>query len=163
MLLAITVGARAITYHSAKNILNGEMRIIIYYLIIFLVIQALTFQLNFRDFKFDSNLIERFFPFWRSQERIMLFFIPLSFFIVVYILQQISQKNRIIINLISILLTFDLIAVSYLGLPSHSMLKNGEKKLMALINATVSNEMRNPINSIKSQNILQEQLYNMLS
>jgi hypothetical protein len=27
---------------------------------------------------------------------------------------------------------------------------NGEKKLMALINATVSHEMRNPINSIKS-------------
>ena len=26
----------------------------------------------------------------------------------------------------------------------------GEKKLMALINATVSHEMRNPINSIKS-------------
>jgi hypothetical protein len=130
MLLAITIGARAIWYHSAKNILNGELRIIIYYLIIFIVIQALTFQLNFRDFKFDSNLIERFFPFWRSQERIMLFFIPLSFFIVVYILQQISQKNRIFINLISILLTFDLIAVSYLGLPSQSMLKNGEKKLI---------------------------------
>jgi signal transduction histidine kinase len=27
---------------------------------------------------------------------------------------------------------------------------NGEKKLMALVNATVSHEMRNPINSIKS-------------
>lgn len=28
---------------------------------------------------------------------------------------------------------------------------NGEKKLMALINATVSHEMRNPLNSIQSQ------------
>ena len=27
---------------------------------------------------------------------------------------------------------------------------NGEKKLMALVNATVSHEMRNPINSLKS-------------
>ena len=27
---------------------------------------------------------------------------------------------------------------------------NGEKKLMALVNATVSHEMRNPINSIKN-------------
>ena len=31
---------------------------------------------------------------------------------------------------------------------------NGEKKLMSLINATVSHEMRNPINSINSQNFL---------
>jgi signal transduction histidine kinase len=30
----------------------------------------------------------------------------------------------------------------------------GEKKLLALINATVSHEMRNPINSINSQLIL---------
>jgi signal transduction histidine kinase len=30
---------------------------------------------------------------------------------------------------------------------------NGEKKLLALINATVSHEMRNPINSIYSQNL----------
>ena len=30
---------------------------------------------------------------------------------------------------------------------------NGEKKLLALINATVSHEMRNPLNSIVSQNI----------
>ena len=30
---------------------------------------------------------------------------------------------------------------------------NGEKKLLALINATVSHEMRNPLNSITSQNI----------
>ena len=29
----------------------------------------------------------------------------------------------------------------------------GEKRLLALINATVSHEMRNPINSLKSQNI----------
>jgi signal transduction histidine kinase len=34
----------------------------------------------------------------------------------------------------------------------------GEKKLMALINATISHEMRNPINSIRSQNLLQQQL-----
>lgn len=30
---------------------------------------------------------------------------------------------------------------------------NGEKKLLALINATVSHEMRNPLNSIYTQNI----------
>ena len=33
----------------------------------------------------------------------------------------------------------------------------GEKRLLALINATVSHEMRNPINSLKSQNIKQEE------
>ena len=32
----------------------------------------------------------------------------------------------------------------------------GEKKLLALINATVSHEMRNPINSIQSQTIRQK-------
>jgi hypothetical protein len=31
----------------------------------------------------------------------------------------------------------------------------GEKKLLQLINATVSHEMRNPVNSIRSQNALQ--------
>jgi signal transduction histidine kinase len=31
---------------------------------------------------------------------------------------------------------------------------NGEKKLLSLINATVSHEMRNPVNSIHSQNAL---------
>ena len=35
---------------------------------------------------------------------------------------------------------------------------NGEKKLMALINATVSHEMRNPLNSIHSQLIKQTQV-----
>lgn len=35
---------------------------------------------------------------------------------------------------------------------------NGEKKLMALINATVSHEMRNPLNSIHSQLIKQTQI-----
>jgi signal transduction histidine kinase len=35
---------------------------------------------------------------------------------------------------------------------------NGEKKLLALINATVSHEMRNPLNSIYSQNIKQIQI-----
>ena len=35
----------------------------------------------------------------------------------------------------------------------------GEKKLLALINATVSHEMRNPINSIRSQ-ILQQKMLN---
>lgn len=34
-------------------------------------------------------------------------------------------------------------------------LANAEKKLLALINATVSHEMRNPINSMQSQTILQ--------
>lgn len=35
---------------------------------------------------------------------------------------------------------------------------NGEKKLLALINATVSHEMRNPLNSIYSQNLKQNQI-----
>jgi signal transduction histidine kinase len=35
---------------------------------------------------------------------------------------------------------------------------NGEKKLLALINATVSHEMRNPLNSIYCQNIKQMQI-----
>jgi signal transduction histidine kinase len=35
---------------------------------------------------------------------------------------------------------------------------NGEKKLLALINATVSHEMRNPLNSIHSQNLKQTQI-----
>ena len=35
---------------------------------------------------------------------------------------------------------------------------NGEKKLLALINATVSHEMRNPLNSINAQNIKQIQI-----
>jgi signal transduction histidine kinase len=35
---------------------------------------------------------------------------------------------------------------------------NGEKKLLSLINATVSHEMRNPLNSIYSQNLKQKQL-----
>ena len=30
----------------------------------------------------------------------------------------------------------------------------GEKKLLAMINATVSHEMRNPVNSIRGQNLL---------
>ena len=34
----------------------------------------------------------------------------------------------------------------------------GEKRLLALINATVSHEMRNPINSLNSQNIKQDQI-----
>ena len=34
----------------------------------------------------------------------------------------------------------------------------GEKRLLALINATVSHEMRNPANSIRCQNLLQKQL-----
>jgi hypothetical protein len=41
---------------------------------------------------------------------------------------------------------------------SGSILYNiskGEKKLLSLINATVSHEMRNPVNSIHSQNLLQ--------
>ena len=36
----------------------------------------------------------------------------------------------------------------------------GEKKLLALINATVSHEMRNPINSIRSQILFQKMLNN---
>lgn len=35
---------------------------------------------------------------------------------------------------------------------------NAEKRLLALVNATVSHEMRNPINSINSQNIKQDQI-----
>ena len=35
---------------------------------------------------------------------------------------------------------------------------NGEKKLLSLINATVSHEMRNPLNSIYSQNLKLDQL-----
>ena len=35
---------------------------------------------------------------------------------------------------------------------------NGEKKLLALINAAVSHEMRNPLNSIYSMNIKQVQI-----
>ena len=35
---------------------------------------------------------------------------------------------------------------------------NGEKKLLALINATVSHEMRNPLNSIQSQVLKQTQI-----
>lgn len=34
----------------------------------------------------------------------------------------------------------------------------GDQKLLTLINATVSHEMRNPINAIISQNILQKQI-----
>ena len=34
----------------------------------------------------------------------------------------------------------------------------GEKRLLALINATVSHEMRNPINSLNSQNIKQTEI-----
>jgi hypothetical protein len=133
MLLAITIGARALKYISVKKIVNGEMRIMIYYIINFIVIQTFTFQFDFKDFKFDSNLIERFFPFWRSQERIMLFFIPLSFLVFTYFLQQILQKNRKFVSLIPMLLTLDLIAVSYTGLPSQSILKNEEKKLINVL------------------------------
>ena len=35
---------------------------------------------------------------------------------------------------------------------------NGEKKLLSLINATVSHDMRNPINAILSQNVKQQQV-----
>lgn len=35
---------------------------------------------------------------------------------------------------------------------------NADKKLLTLINATVSHEMRNPTNSIYCQNIIQNQL-----
>ena len=35
---------------------------------------------------------------------------------------------------------------------------NADKKLLSLINATVSHEMRNPTNSIYCQNITQNQL-----
>ena len=41
-------------------------------------------------------------------------------------------------------------------------LARGEKKLLSTINATVSHEMRTPVNSIYSQNILQKQLNNEL-
>ena len=37
-------------------------------------------------------------------------------------------------------------------------LSKGEKRLLSLINATVSHEMRNPTNSIRCQNMLQQQL-----
>ena len=39
---------------------------------------------------------------------------------------------------------------------------NGEKQLMSLINATVSHEMKNPTNSIQSQNLFQNQLCEQL-
>lgn len=39
---------------------------------------------------------------------------------------------------------------------------NGEKKLLAMINATVSHEMRNPLNSIYSQNIKHKELNDKL-
>ena len=35
---------------------------------------------------------------------------------------------------------------------------NGEKKLLAMINATVSHEMRNPLNSIYCQNVKQQEI-----
>ena len=35
---------------------------------------------------------------------------------------------------------------------------NAEKKLLSTINATVSHEMRNPLNSIYSQNLKQKQI-----
>ena len=38
----------------------------------------------------------------------------------------------------------------------------GEKKLLTIINATVSHEMRNPINSIQALNIKQGQINNRL-
>jgi signal transduction histidine kinase len=38
----------------------------------------------------------------------------------------------------------------------------GEKKLLSLINATVSHEMRNPINSIKSQCLQLKMLINKI-
>jgi len=37
-----------------------------------------------------------------------------------------------------------------------------EKKLLAIINATVSHEMRNPMNSIKAENILKKELIRRL-
>jgi signal transduction histidine kinase len=39
---------------------------------------------------------------------------------------------------------------------------NGEKKLLSLINATVSHEMRNPLNSIHSQVLKQTQIFEEL-
>jgi len=36
--------------------------------------------------------------------------------------------------------------------------EKGEKRLLTLINATVSHEMRNPINSLNSQNIKQTEI-----
>ena len=41
-------------------------------------------------------------------------------------------------------------------------LARGEKKLLTLINATVSHEMRNPINSIKSQCLQLKMLINKI-
>ena len=35
---------------------------------------------------------------------------------------------------------------------------NGEKKLLSMINATVSHEMRNPLNSIYCQNVKQKEI-----
>jgi signal transduction histidine kinase len=46
-----------------------------------------------------------------------------------------------------------IIDISY-ELMCHRM--NGEKKLLSLINATVSHEMRNPLNSIQSQILRQK-------
>ena len=40
---------------------------------------------------------------------------------------------------------------------------NGEKKLLSLINATVSHEMRNPLNSIHSQILKQNQILDEFS
>jgi signal transduction histidine kinase len=39
---------------------------------------------------------------------------------------------------------------------------NGEKKLLALVNATVSHEMRNPLNSIHSQILNQSKILDKL-
>jgi len=39
-------------------------------------------------------------------------------------------------------------------------LKLAENKLLAMINACVSHELRNPLNSIIAQNILKSALYN---
>lgn len=35
---------------------------------------------------------------------------------------------------------------------------NGEKRLLSMINATVSHEMRNPLNSIYCQNVKQKEI-----
>ena len=40
--------------------------------------------------------------------------------------------------------------------------EKGEKNLLSLINATVSHEMRNPLNAIVSQNMLQTQVNSRL-
>ena len=47
--------------------------------------------------------------------------------------------------------------VQIIDISAHIMhdIAIGEKKFLQLINATVSHEMRNPINSIKSQILLQ--------